>query len=102
MRFKLLNFKRTTFLMLLKKAPSPALENLSLRTFFGLFYIISTQTIYIYQKFHEMNRFVKLRVVSKLSTFLYTVCNNIYKCRKHTISRSNLLCTPYKIALYID
>ena len=37
---------------------------------FCLFCIISTQTIYLYQKFYEMNGFVKLRAVSKLSTFL--------------------------------
>jgi hypothetical protein len=52
MRFKLLNAARKLFLMPLNKV--------------CLFYIISTQTIYIYQKFHEMNRFVKFRAVSKL------------------------------------
>jgi hypothetical protein len=34
MRFKLLNFARKLFLMLLKKTHTPALENLSLRKIF--------------------------------------------------------------------
>jgi hypothetical protein len=34
MRCKLLNFARKLFLMLLKKIPPPALENLSLRNIF--------------------------------------------------------------------
>jgi hypothetical protein len=29
--------------------------------------------LYIYQKFHEINGFTKLRAVSKLSIFLYTL-----------------------------
>jgi hypothetical protein len=36
-----------------------------------VFYIISTQTIYIYYKFYEMNGFVKLRTVCLL---FYTSC----------------------------
>jgi hypothetical protein len=52
-----------------KNTTPPALENLSLRNCFFLFYIISSQTIYIYQKFHDTNRFVKLRAVSRLFTF---------------------------------
>ena len=76
MHFKLLNSARKLFLKAnaAKKLHPLALENLSLRNFFFLFYLISTQTIYIYQKCHEMNGFVKLRAVSKLSTFLYTPC----------------------------
>jgi hypothetical protein len=65
MRFKLLKFARKLFLMLIKKTPPPPL-----RINLCLFYIISTQTIYIYKKIHKMNGFVKLRAVSKLS-FLY-------------------------------
>jgi hypothetical protein len=34
MRFKLLNFARKLFLMLQKRPPPPALENLSLRKYF--------------------------------------------------------------------
>jgi hypothetical protein len=64
MRFKLLNFVRKLFLMLLKRH-TPLL----LWKIFRLFHIISTQTIYIYKKIHDMNGFLKLRAVSKLSTF---------------------------------
>jgi hypothetical protein len=78
-----LNFARKLFLMLLKKTP---LENLSLRKKkFILHYKYCTQTVYIYQKFHDMSGFVKLRAVSKLSTFLYTLYNfktSIYQMRK--------------------
>jgi uncharacterized membrane protein len=45
MRFKLLNFARKLCLMLFTKC-------------FCLFYIISTQTTFIYKKFHDMNGFV--------------------------------------------
>jgi hypothetical protein len=56
MRFKPFNFVRKLFLMLLKTTTAPALENLSLRK--ELFTL----------QFHDMDRFVKLRAVSKLST----------------------------------
>jgi hypothetical protein len=67
--FKLLNFACNLFLMLLKKTPPPpALENLSLLIFsFIVHYKYSNYLIY--QKFHDMNGYVKLRAVSKLSTF---------------------------------
>ena len=71
MRF---NFVRTLFLRLLKKPPPPLLWKIYICENFCLFYIVSTQTIYIYQTFHEMNGFVKLRAVSKWSTFFYTSC----------------------------
>ena len=37
--------------------------------FLFILHYISTQTVYIYQKFHDTNKFVKLRAVSKLSFF---------------------------------
>ena len=39
-----------------------------------LLWIISTQAKYIYQKFNDINIFVKLRAVSKLPTFSDTLC----------------------------
>ena len=79
MRFKLLNFARMLFLMLPKKPPPPPPPLHSgkfiFTKLFCLFYIISTQTIYIYQNFHEMNGFVKLRAVRfKIVYFFNTPC----------------------------
>jgi hypothetical protein len=36
-----------------------------------LFYIINTQTIYVYQIFNDMKGFVKLRAAFKLFSFFY-------------------------------
>jgi hypothetical protein len=70
MRFKLLNFVRKLFLMLLKRHTPPLLWKIYLYENFSFIpHYISTQTIYIYKKIHDMNGFLKLRAVSKLSTF---------------------------------
>ena len=51
------------------------LKHLNFR-FFCLFYIISTQTIYVTQKLHTLSRFVTLRVISNVfSSFFDTPCN---------------------------
>jgi hypothetical protein len=55
------------FLILLKET-SPCSENI-IFTIYCLFYIISTQTIYIYQTFHYMNGFVKLKCMAKFKYF---------------------------------
>ena len=73
MRFKLLNFARKLFLDTPKKTP-PCSRKFIFTKKFCLFYIINTQTIYIYKKIDVMNGFVKLRAVSKLSTLIvYTL-----------------------------
>jgi hypothetical protein len=50
------------------KKTSPCFGKLIFTKISCLFYIISTQTIYIYQIFNDIG-FMKLRAVSKLSTF---------------------------------
>jgi hypothetical protein len=76
MRFKRLNIARKLFLMLLKRSPpSPLLWKIYLYE----------NIYYIYQKFHDMNGFVKLRAVSKLSTFPDTPCISVFQHMKNYI-----------------
>jgi hypothetical protein len=71
MRFKLSISRQAIFND--AKKDSPCSGKFIFTKPFCLFYIISIQTIYdyVYQKLHEMNGFVKLRSVSKLSTFFW-------------------------------
>jgi hypothetical protein len=67
MRFKLLNFARKLFLML--KGPPPLLWKIYLyENFLFILHYKYPDNLYL-SKIHEMNGFVKLRAVSKLSTF---------------------------------
>ena len=52
-----------------KKDTLPALENLSLQNLFVHSTLQVPKTIYINQTFHDKDGFVKLRAVSKLTTF---------------------------------
>ena len=56
------------------KYPPPWIRNTWISEFFLLFYIISTQTIYVNQKLHTLSRFATLRAISNLFSFFYTPC----------------------------
>ena len=72
--FKHPNFVHKAILNLFENTHPPGFETLEFQNFFCLFYIISTQTIYVNQKLHTLSRFATLRAISNLfSFFLYTL-----------------------------
>ena len=83
----LTNFRTTNLKLLLRiqilcashfkfvwKYAPPWIRNTWISEFFLLFYIISTQTIYVHQKLHTLSRFVTLTAISNLFSFFYTPC----------------------------
>ena len=65
----------------------PWIRNTWISEFFLLFYIISTQTIYVNQKLHTLSRFATLRAISNLLHTLYIyiyiyIYMYIVRCRK--------------------
>jgi hypothetical protein len=71
---KAFKFRAQAIFSLLEKHPPPRLQNLSSRIFSPLFYIISTQRYYIYQKQDTNSCFEKLRAISNLFSLFYTPC----------------------------
>ena len=68
--------------------------------FFRLFYIISTQTIYVNQKLHILRRFATLRAISnlfKFIVFLNTLCIIVCTCQAEKIKLMCILLSFWMI-----
>ena len=86
----------------------PWIRNTWISVFFLLFYIISTQTIYVNnKKLHTLSRFATLRAISNLFSFFYTPCRTkwrifmrtfklLYLSRKWSFFKTNFRFSTHK------
>ena len=81
----------------LKIRTSPWILNIS---FFYLFYMISTQTIYINKNFHTLRRFATLRAISNLSIFFTSHLKRIFVLRRRRSSRASLTNRPFELSCH--
>jgi hypothetical protein len=69
---KAFKFRAQAIFSLLEKTPPPWFTKFEFENFFLLFYILSTQRNYTYQKLDTNSCFAKLRAISNLFSFFYT------------------------------